>query len=204
MPRPAPRRPRFLSSVPETPEAVPADFSQRDVPRPRKVSFGSAVDESKKAQPPPPDLSEIRREAMERISAAVEVLHLQAECLAEQARADALEIAFQVARKILQTELSSSPEPLFALIRSALQRVGDSRRIVLRLTPEDAALVAADKERLEAGTVAVARIEIVADASLSPGDCMVETDFGKVDGRLATRLEEVRRTVKATLEGDAA
>jgi flagellar assembly protein FliH len=81
---------------------------------------------------------------------------------------------------------------------------GDSRRVALRLSPADAALVEAGREKLGDGALASARIEVVPDASLSPGDCLVETDFGQVDGRLATRLSEARRVVKAAVDGGAA
>jgi flagellar assembly protein FliH len=149
-------------------------------------------------------MAQLRKEVLQRIDAAVEMLQVQAERLAEQARADALEIGFLVARKILETEIRSSPEPLFALVKSALRRAGESRRVVIRLCPDDAAALHAKKDSLAAGNLSAALIEIVPTADLEPGDCVVETDFGRIDGRLATRLEEVRRSVKATLEGDAA
>jgi flagellar assembly protein FliH len=149
-------------------------------------------------------VAQIRKEAFQRVAGAVEMLHVQAERLAEQARADALEIGFLVARKILETEVRASPEPLFALVKSALRRAGESRRVVIRLSPDDAAALHARKDGLTGGGLSSALIEIVPTADLEPGDCLVETDFGKIDGRLATRLEEVRRSVKSALEGDAA
>ena len=48
------------------------------------------------------------------------------------------------------------------------------------------------------------RVEIVPDPTLVPGDCLVDTDFGQVDGRLSTRLGEARRAVRSAVEGGAA
>jgi len=135
---------------------------------------------------------------------AVRALRLEAERLAEQARADALEVAFQVAARILETEVRVNPETLFSLVRSALRKAGDSRRIAVRLCPADAATLEAGFERLGRGDLTAARVEIVADPTLGPGDCVVETDFGQVDGRLATRLGEARRAVRSAIEGGAA
>jgi flagellar biosynthesis/type III secretory pathway protein FliH len=45
----------------------------------------------------------------------------------------------------------------------------------------------------------VAEIDVLPDASLSRGDCVVEGELGSVDGRLAARLEEVRRALMATV-----
>ncbi len=140
---------------------------------------------------------------MQRVATAVEILRLQAERLAEQARGDALEIGFAVARRILQTELATGPGPLFALVRSALERVGESRRIVVRLHPEDAALVSAAAAAGEIGAT-TATVEVAADGGLERGDVVVDTDFGKVDGRLRTRLEELHRAASSALEEGAA
>jgi flagellar assembly protein FliH len=35
----------------------------------------------------------------------------------------------------------------------------------------------------------------MADAALERGDCLVEGDVGSVDGRVATRIEELRRAL---------
>ncbi|HET9596901.1 MAG TPA: FliH/SctL family protein, partial [Anaeromyxobacteraceae bacterium] len=147
-------------------------------------------------------LERARREALERVAGAVETLRAQADRLAEQARADAIEIGFQVARKVLEAELRAGPEALFALVRSAVRRAGESRRVAVRLAPEDAALLASDAARGALDGVTAARVEWIPDSSLQPGDCLVETDFGQVDGRLGTRLAEIRRAVDA-VEGAA-
>jgi flagellar assembly protein FliH len=149
-------------------------------------------------------VAQARREAMERVGEALRTLSLEAERVAEQARGDAIEIGFQVASRILESEVRSNPEALFTLVRSALRKAGDSRRVVVRMAPGDAATVDSGRERLGEGSLTAARVEVVPDASLGPGDCIVETDFGQVDGRLSTRLSEARRAVKAAVEGGVA
>jgi flagellar biosynthesis/type III secretory pathway protein FliH len=47
----------------------------------------------------------------------------------------------------------------------------------------------------------IGRVEIVADASLKTGDVVVETEHHTVDGRIDTRLDELRRELLTTLEG---
>jgi flagellar biosynthesis/type III secretory pathway protein FliH len=138
----------------------------------------------------------------ERVASALEVLRSAADRLAADVRVEAIELGLLVARRILETELSSSVEPLVALVRGAVRRLGEGRRIVVRLAPADAeavtAAAAASGARPLAG-IAVAEIEVLADASLGRGDCVVEGEFGSVDGRLSARLEEVRRALLATV-----
>jgi flagellar assembly protein FliH len=205
---PVTRRPRFLSQVPLAPTPEPARFAPAGGRAP--VPPSPAIPAASTAEPAAARLEaeraaldqRARREALERVVGAVETLRAQADRLAEQARADAIEIGFQVARKVLEAELRSGPEALFALVRSAVRRAGESRRVAVRLAPEDAALLASDAGRGALDGVTAARVEWIPDPSLQPGDCLVETDFGQVDGRLGTRLAEIRRAVDA-VEGAA-
>ncbi|HYD40115.1 MAG TPA: FliH/SctL family protein [Anaeromyxobacter sp.] len=198
-----PRTPAFLAGL-QGPEAAvrPAPFAAGGAtatPRPALRHGPPGHEAAAPAGPTPEQLAAIRAEAMQKVAHAVEVLRLQAERLAEQARADALEIGFRVARRILEAELSTSPDAFFSLVRSALQRAGDSRKVSVRVHPQDAKTLA---PALAAGTlgVAAATVEVLPDAGLAPGDCIVDTDFGKVDGRLDTRLEELHRAAVAAAE----
>jgi flagellar biosynthesis/type III secretory pathway protein FliH len=42
----------------------------------------------------------------------------------------------------------------------------------------------------------------VADTNLSPGDSLVESDTAMVDGRIGTRLEELRRVFRSVIDSD--
>jgi flagellar assembly protein FliH len=213
MSAPLARRPRFLASVPEMPTAEPVRFPH--APHAGELGRGPVAPLRAGALPgqlpaatapapaPDPQLAELRRDAMQKVNAALDTLRAQADRLAEQARADAIEIGFQVARKILETEVRQSPEALFALVRSAIRRAGESRRVAVRVAPEDAVLLQSEAGRAALEGVTAARIEFLPDPSLQRGDCVVDTDFGQVDGRLSTRLAEVRRAVDGASEGAA-
>jgi flagellar assembly protein FliH len=129
------------------------------------------------------------------LEAAVKELRQQGERLAQQARSDALELGMLVAKKILERELTTNHEALFALIKSAIRRVGDAHTTTVRLCPADAQHLETQSESV----LTLGEVKIVADESLGPGDVMVDTEHHTVDGRLATRLEEVARA----LDGEA-
>jgi flagellar assembly protein FliH len=145
---------------------------------------------------PAVDAAELRRDAFARVASAIDTLRAQSAHLGEQARADALEIGFAVARAILATEIRQNPEALFSLVRAAVRRAGDSRRVVVRVAPEDLELLQGGRAGA-LDTAGAARLELLADRALSRGDCIVEADFGRIDGRLETRLSELRRAVDA-------
>lgn len=140
-------------------------------------------------------------ELLARIADGVDSLRLQGERLAAMARSDALELGFLVAQKILEMELKSGPAPLFSLIRSALRRAGEDRVVSVRLHPADLAIVGAQVDEPLGPGLTVAQVKLEADPSLERGDCVVETDFGTVDGKLTSRLGEMRKALGADGEG---
>jgi flagellar biosynthesis/type III secretory pathway protein FliH len=151
------------------------------------------------APPLPPPIPQPGPEFAERLARAVADLRRTGERLAEQMTADSLEMAVLIARRIIEGELKSNPAALTGLIRSAVARLGESRKIQLRLHPSDAANVEAAGDGGPLAGVAIARVEIRPDPTLAPGDCIVDGEQGTVDGRVATRLEEVRRILTRAL-----
>lgn len=158
---------------PELPPPMPAEF----------------VSPSALVSPPPPAAVDYA----ERLATGIAALRLTSERLAEQARTDALELGLLVARRILESELSSDVDRFFAVIRSVIRRAGESQRVVVRLHPEDAERIEAAGGARGIAAPGIAHVEVAVDADLQLGDCMVDADFGMVDGRLSTRLDEMRR-----------
>ena len=200
----SPRPPSFLQGL-ESPDAAvrPAAFAASS---PAAGKVRPALTPAQREPPPAPgptpeQLEAVRAEAARKVAQGAEALRREAQRLAEVAADDAIELAFRVARRLLEAELSTSPEAFRALIRAALKRAGDSRKVSLRVHPQ-AAQALPPSLAADAG-LASAAVEVVADASLAPWDCVVETDFGKLDGRLDTRLDELRRAAGAAEEEPA-
>jgi flagellar assembly protein FliH len=179
----------------------------RAVPAPARPEAAPPPPAPPPAPPPPPPApvvaiaeveARLKAEFAARMGAAIELINVHGERIAAEARVDAIEIAFLVARKIIDTEITTSIEPLVGIIRTAVRRLGESRQVVVKLCPQDAEAIAAASAARGApalGRISAAQIEIVADAALGRGDCVVEGDFATVDGRLSTRIEELRRAV---------
>jgi Flagellar assembly protein FliH len=151
------------------------------------------------APPLPPPPPQPGPEFAARLAQAVADLRQQAQRLGEQAEADVVEMAVIIARRILEAELSTGTEPLFSLVRSAIRRLGESRRITVRLCPSDAAAVQAAGDGSPVAGLAIAKVDVMADSTLGPGDCIVDGEHGTVDGQLSSRLDEVRRIVTSAL-----
>lgn len=143
--------------------------------------------------PPPPP---VVIDHTPQLQSAVEALRQEGRRLGEQARSDALEIGVLIARRILERELTTSLDPLFGLIRSAIRRVGEARTIVVKVSADD-------HHRLQdsPGTaITLANVTLQIDDTLGPGDVVVESELHGVDGRIDTRLEELRRELREAMQ----
>lgn len=151
------------------------------------------------APPLPAPAAQMSEEAARRVGQAIGELRRLSERLGADLAANALEIGCLLARRILEVELKTDPALRTALVRAAVARLGAAQKIKIRLSPTDREAVEAAAGDGGLSGVGLAQIEIVADTNLTPGDCLVESDAAMVDGRLGTRLEELRRVCMAAM-----
>lgn len=187
-----PARIRSVSWAPSPPEPALPELTPLPPPQITYRSSPSAEFVPLRSEPPPqPAFSPL---AEQLLLSALHALKAQGERLAEQARSDALELGILIARRIIERELSANLEGVFALIKSALRRAGEDNVTRVRLSPGDVARF----ESAANADFSLGTIELVADPSLQPGDVMVDTQSHAIDGRLATRFDELVRRLDGT------
>jgi len=114
-----------------------------------------------------------------------------------RAEVEALDLAVEMARRILGRELRLDPAAAGEGARAALQAAGRRRSLRVRLHPDAV-------DQLRDGTSALgspaegSALELLADPTLMPGDVVVETEAGQVDGRIGRRLEGFRAALAGT------
>ena len=99
--------------------------------------------------------------------------------------------ATALARQVLRSELTFRPEAVATVAEQAIAALLPSaRHVVLRIHPDDHALIAAHS----ADAIAARGARLVADPQVARGGCRIESDIGLVD---ATIDERWRRAVAA-------
>lgn len=101
-----------------------------------------------------------------------------------------VEIAFTAVCKILG-EAMTERAGVLAAIRQVMQQARERERLVVRMSPTDLAMIESDHALLQEATQA-ATLDLVADARVALGGCLVESSGGTLDGRLETQLESLR------------
>lgn len=109
--------------------------------------------------------------------------------LRREAEEDCVKLAVAVARRVLRRELAIDPEALLGIIKAALARLEGREVDRLRLHPDDAELVEGAVKAMPGRS----SLQIVADAALESGACILETSRGGLDASVETQLREIER-----------
>lgn len=124
--------------------------------------------------------------------AALEELRLH---VLEEARADAVELAIVLVRNLVGVIEGVSVDKLLEVAREALATAGPNSSAVMRVHPDDLAVMQAAALHSGEGTP----VELRADAALGKGDIVVDTPAGRVDGSRRARLAQLERSVRTTI-----
>lgn len=112
--------------------------------------------------------------------------------LIHEAEEDLLKLSVRIARKVVLRELASDPGVLAGLVQGAVELASDGGEVVVRLNPEDHAVVMKCQEFKE--LLSDNRcITLKADPAMQHAGCMVETVRGNIDAGLDAQLDEILR-----------
>lgn len=102
-----------------------------------------------------------------------------------------VQLALAIAHRIIQREVSLDRDLVVAMARVALDRLGETARVTVRMNPEDFAVTA----QARAAKLAGSNVSVVADARIGRGGCRVESDLGVMDAGVEEQLREVARAL---------
>jgi len=105
-----------------------------------------------------------------------------------------VEIALEVAQRIVRHELAIAPAAVLDMARRALRAAAGRGEVVLRAAPEDLALLRGSEEELWT-LVEGGALTLTEDPALARGEVIVESLGGRVDGRIEAQLGAFRRAL---------
>lgn len=148
-----------------------------------------------------------REMAQRELMPALELMQQYATMLAAE-RADLsarfeeqlVSLATQMAEKILNAELNVKPEMLVGIVKNALRSMTEAKQVTLRVHPQDLDLIKKRTEEFAAFLSSSAVLDLRPDDTIVRGDCLVDSDLGSLDARLATQLTSLKQQLELSLE----
>ena len=112
-------------------------------------------------------------------------LHLQ------QCERQVVRLALAIAERVIRRELRQQPEITLDLIREALQLSASNDRVTLHLNPADYELWREALTRFTAQHHETQKVECLPDPEVTPGGCVVQTEFGSIDQQFHAQLARI-------------
>jgi flagellar assembly protein FliH len=109
--------------------------------------------------------------------------------MAEAMEVQTVKLALEIARKIVQRELTMDPDLIAALAAVALKRLSSHQSITLRVSRQDF-----ERVRGAVGNLNSA-VTVKEDPVLERGDYVIETGQTHLDGRISSQIETIGRAL---------
>lgn len=113
-------------------------------------------------------------------------------------------LAVDIAEKIVATELTLNQSIIVNVVSKALSHIADKDKLVMRISPADAATLEARTDFWMPVNERLTDIRIEQDERVGPGGCVIESSAGVVDARLDVQLLELRGLVASVWQNSAA
>jgi flagellar assembly protein FliH len=138
--------------------------------------------------------------AVQALGTAAEALAAERGALAEQVESRAVELALELAEKVVAGAIAAQPERVLDVVRGGLRCFMERERIQILVHPDDLGLVREAVDDLAAGLGGVEHVEVQEERRIGRGGAIVRTPAAQVDASLRTKLERAREVVMMELQ----
>lgn len=112
-----------------------------------------------------------------------------------------VKLVIEFAKSVIKVEPLAQPEIILKNIDQAINRVSDVDKIVMRINLKDKSMCQAHKDNFMQRLSSVAELQIIEDASLSPGGIKIETGVGTIDATIESQAKELEKALLNKLSG---
>jgi len=146
-----------------------------------------------------------REESAARLEEALETLNQavkERKKIIKDAEGELLRLSLKIAEQIIRSEVSLHRDVSLNIVSEAIGRVSDREQIIVRVNREDAEYLKRYKDRLAGMLDGVKSFSIIEDANIEPGGCIIETNLGFIDARIATKLKSIEEALQRVSSED--
>lgn len=105
---------------------------------------------------------------------------------------ETVDLALAVAKKVVCHEITHNTETIVHVVKEVLRRVIDDQKVKIRLHPSEVRLIDASRPQFADIVKKVDGIVLEPDEAITPGGCLVETNFGEIDARIDKQFESIQ------------
>ncbi|MDP1828182.1 MAG: FliH/SctL family protein [Archangium sp.] len=159
-----------------------ADEIKAEALRFKEEVFAKARDEAK---------ADVQARAAEEIARA----KMQAGQIVADSEKQVLELALKVAAKIISRDLEREPDVLLEIVANCTEAARSSKAMIFKVHPEDGKRLREKAPRLIELIGRSVDITIRDDSDIERGGCVIQTEYGTIDGQIRTQFEMLRNVL---------
>jgi len=111
---------------------------------------------------------------------------------------ETVRMALAIAKKVVG-HAAEYGQVVATVVKAAMKKVSDPRRLTVKLNPRDLEVVAAIKGELQASDDSDIVVELEGDETIGKGGCIIEARLGDVDARIDQQLKIIEQTLTEQL-----
>lgn len=129
----------------------------------------------------------------EELAKAAEAVNAERRQIIRDLERDVLELAFDIAEKVLAVEMNRSEAWVAAMIKETLRQMENDNAVVLRVSADARTRVTETAERmLAAAGKPLSGLNVITDSALPPGGCIIETERGIVQNGVEEKFAKLK------------
>lgn len=132
---------------------------------------------------------------IDRMHRMLEAVMQRREEILQDTESQIVELVILMTRKVIKILSENQKNIVMANTLSALKKVKTRGNVTLRVNLEDVKLTTSHVDEFIQHVENVKGITVIEDTAVERGGCIVETDFGAIDARIASQLQELENKI---------
>lgn len=100
-------------------------------------------------------------------------------------------LVLNIARKVVKVLSENQRNVVVNNVVQALRKLKSKSDVVIRVNMVDLKITSEHMKELTDRIERVGNVSLLEDATVDPGGCIIETDFGEIDARISSQLQEI-------------
>ena len=113
----------------------------------------------------------------------------------DESETQLINLVIQIAKKVVKVISENQKNVVINNCIQAMRKLKSRGDVVIRVNLEDVKLTTQHVDDFIGMVEAVRSITVMEDTSVDRGGCIIETDFGKIDARIASQFKEIEEKI---------
>jgi flagellar assembly protein FliH len=138
--------------------------------------------------------------AVQALHTAVEAMEAERATIADRVEHSAVELALELAGKVVAGAVEAQPERVLDVVRGALRCFMERERVHILVHPDDLGLVRESIDAVAGELGGIDHVEVQEERRITRGGAIVRTPTAQVDASLQTKLDRAREVIAMELQ----